>query len=66
MPQDEMRARLATLLGETEHPYPDMRALVPALTNAAQIQFGTYTGSGVAQVKTTSGNPRLVLLIDDT
>ena len=63
---DEMRARLATLLGETEHPYPDMRALLSVFTNMGQIQFGTYTGTAALITKTTSGNPRLVYLVDDT
>lgn len=57
---------IATFLAATEHPYPDVRNLAGVLTNVAQIAVGSYTGTGAEITVDTPGDPRVVLLVDET
>jgi len=66
MSDDLMRTVLTQLLGETEHPYPDMRPLARGLTNAAQIQFGNEVSTGADINVDTDGDPRAVIVFNET
>jgi len=46
--------------------YAEAMDLMAALTNMAQVQVGTYTGTGVALDVSTDGDPRFVLLVNIT
>jgi hypothetical protein len=61
-----MQAVVSNLLAQTEHPYPDMRTLAQALTNAGQLQTGTVTGTGASLDVDTAGNPRVVIIVNAT
>lgn len=63
---DVFRTLVSSLASRPCDTYPLSSELMGALTNLGQVQFGTYTGTGVAISVTTLGNPRLVILYDVT
>lgn len=66
MSNDILRSVISQLTGETEHPYPDTRPLFRGMTNVAQIQFGVAASTGADINVDTDGNPRAVIVFNET
>jgi hypothetical protein len=63
---DVLRTTLATIAAAVVRPYPDIAPLIKALTNTAQIQLGSTTGTGVSLPVTIVGTPRACFAFNRT
>lgn len=64
---DSLRTKLADILAHPEvNRFINIQDFSSMMLRMAQIEYGTYTGTGAGIVVSTHGDPLIVLLIDAT
>lgn len=64
-----LRSRLVTIAADAAlaiHKYVMVGDLQYMMARVGEVEVGTLTGSGVAQTKAVNGDPKLVLVMDQT